>query len=913
MRHTRPDPAQHLAAPPHPPVCGSAPYPLPRGLVHRCRGARPTRFTSRSASARRHVRVQLNMSPKEMFTACDEDGSGKIGLAEFEKLHSIIAENCSKMEARKEAFKQDAAHEHRFSSLYKKLLIALAVILVVMLGGNAGLTAAVVYATKDTKVSGGVLRDESTGLPLKVASTDTSVAPDGHMVNAATGKELTVGENKQKLDQPLSSCLPDSVWNEIKYVEFTNAEGGYLHLLVQATVRKVVTSSLHGSTIIIYTAIGQIELDGLVVTFKETMAGAFSQAGFEVTSTRRRLQGAFDLMGLFNSVPAFENLCEDVETPTFPTTFHAQADQLHACLIHDGTLDVCRKYGVPHSHMQDSSGKLATEMTTAQLAEATMYARVSSEMWSDAASGMERESFSSLANFPGWTFDRVTSASTAGSLDVAQTWDATGETFFCRTEESHHVLKFDASKYAASYKGTKTVDGTEAMHFLIKSKESEGMTIDYYVTQSADANLVIPLRLDAHIVTNDPKWPRREIIFKFKVFEVLSSVASSIFWGGSSFSPSTTCASTNAYTANDRGADDGSKPIPSNAMIGGTAPFFSFFGAPDSTVFFAKLNASPSTTAAQYAALLPSLSSITDESVKTAAQLSGRLTPAQMTERQKKQSAEQSASSRRSLFPKLPSAQDFQRIRKRKLAEWGSEIDHLQPAYDAAFDEKGNRRALGHDLLVNGDSNTATPGNCNMNAKTDGNCPDSCSTSLSDWLEPVDLPCDVTLSLPHICNPQIECDIDSWGYPNSATGPLVLGISGSIALDCTPEWDRCAVEGCVTFNIGLGIPDVWDFTFATVTFCMGTNPVSGAGCGFQKYYKFEVGIDIWVAYATATVMLYDNYGVSPFTPSNRNKCLSDGGGWGKSDDGEFKIIRVHVTAGLCPFWCFDVYNSYIIG
>merc|ERR1719201_2297959 len=74
-------------------------------------------------------------------------------------------------------------------------------------------------------------------------------------------------------------------------------------------------------------------------------------------------------MGLFNSVPAFENLCEDVETPKMATTFHAQADQLHPCLIRDGTLDLCHKYGVPSTHMQDSSGTLATAMTAAQRKE----------------------------------------------------------------------------------------------------------------------------------------------------------------------------------------------------------------------------------------------------------------------------------------------------------------------------------------------------------------------------------------------------------------------------------------------------------------------------------------------------------------------------------------------------------------
>ena len=53
---------------------------------------------------------------------------------------------------------------------------------------------------------------------------------------------------------------------------------------------------------VVYTHVGEITLDGEAVFFHETLAGAFSRAGFVVDSSRRRLLGVIDTIGMFNLI-----------------------------------------------------------------------------------------------------------------------------------------------------------------------------------------------------------------------------------------------------------------------------------------------------------------------------------------------------------------------------------------------------------------------------------------------------------------------------------------------------------------------------------------------------------------------------------------------------------------------------------
>ena len=61
-----------------------------------------------------------------------------------------------------------------------------------------------------------------------------------------------------------------------------------LRLSVLATAREVTSEALFGSVVKLYTHIGIITLEGDVPTFEETMGGAFTAAGFEVTKSGER-------------------------------------------------------------------------------------------------------------------------------------------------------------------------------------------------------------------------------------------------------------------------------------------------------------------------------------------------------------------------------------------------------------------------------------------------------------------------------------------------------------------------------------------------------------------------------------------------------------------------------------------------
>ena len=104
-------------------------------------------------------------------------------------------------------------------------------------------------------------------------------------------------------------------------------------------------NALHGSYVKIHTSVGTITLDGSILTFTDGMEGVFENAGFEVVSRQRRLQGVFELIGLFNSVPTFDgwNTTYDLP-PKIPTTFEAEGHILYACQYGDS--DLCDDVGL---------------------------------------------------------------------------------------------------------------------------------------------------------------------------------------------------------------------------------------------------------------------------------------------------------------------------------------------------------------------------------------------------------------------------------------------------------------------------------------------------------------------------------------------------------------------------------------
>jgi hypothetical protein len=104
--------------------------------------------------------------------------------------------------------------------------------------------------------------------------------------------------------------------------------------------------SRFGSLVVIYTHVGELTLDGEAIYFHESLAGAFSRAGFVVDSSGRRLLGVLDVIGMFNTISkaAQEALARDptADVPSkLPAQFAAKVVFTEAC---DDKLG--RSYGV---------------------------------------------------------------------------------------------------------------------------------------------------------------------------------------------------------------------------------------------------------------------------------------------------------------------------------------------------------------------------------------------------------------------------------------------------------------------------------------------------------------------------------------------------------------------------------------
>ena len=137
-------------------------------------------------------------------------------------------------------------------------------------------------------------------------------------------------------------------------------------------------------------------------------------------------------------------------------------------------------------------------------------------VWSDAESGLVRESYSQLPVFYGWTIERVRSRND-GTLYTGQVWDQTNEVFYCEAfgnqpEISLGALGTDPSKFRGSFlgaDGTRTIEaGEEVLHFKVKSKEHEAVYVDYFVTDggASDGKRVLyPYEFVMHIVPREEK------------------------------------------------------------------------------------------------------------------------------------------------------------------------------------------------------------------------------------------------------------------------------------------------------------------------------------------------------------------------------------------------------------------------
>ena len=101
-----------------------------------------------------------------------------------------VAEDIAKKTAAEREAQKEATRERKISQVFRRFAMVLVLALLASVGINAGLTAAVVYAVKDTEVDGVLLVSSDTGDVLKVGSAEFGtrpfVAPDEESEEAAT-------------------------------------------------------------------------------------------------------------------------------------------------------------------------------------------------------------------------------------------------------------------------------------------------------------------------------------------------------------------------------------------------------------------------------------------------------------------------------------------------------------------------------------------------------------------------------------------------------------------------------------------------------------------------------------------------------------------------------------------------------
>ena len=186
-----------------------------------------------------------------------------------------------------------------------------------------------------------------------------------------------------------------------------------------------------------------------------------------------------------------------------------------------------------------------------------------------------------------------------------QTWQASDESYFCRTTLQPEYMStwlspLSAASARASYKGVvdgstySALDGELLHHFQIKPLEAEQISLDFYAHLVGTDVLpaFVQLRIGPDVGDQDARF----IAYKFDAFQPLSSLPPDFDQSSSSYPFNVThCAGTLAYTDQDRA---GAK-IHSDNMIRSTDPFAA---PPSRTALTYVLTAHPTWTASEIVA-----------------------------------------------------------------------------------------------------------------------------------------------------------------------------------------------------------------------------------------------------------------------------------------------------------------------
>ena len=269
------------------------------------------------------ARRSLRLTPELATALAEYSGGGSVGLdqmmavaEQFRALQNQAADGSIRLDAfppqvqkMLRAFDQNddgcvAPNElARAAELYKEqrrrskqlrwLVWILVLLLGLMLASMTGITFAVVELTKEMQTS-----------------------KDG--VTTVKGEaDVLVKTGTVAMPRALSSRLPDGAFQSLSTFVVESPTGAHLELAVLGWFRVKPTDSIHDEYVSIITLSGNIKLKGESMQFEPLVGRAFEDAGFEVRASGRKLNGVYEIIGLFNSIEEWEGLEAGEGPPIF--------------------------------------------------------------------------------------------------------------------------------------------------------------------------------------------------------------------------------------------------------------------------------------------------------------------------------------------------------------------------------------------------------------------------------------------------------------------------------------------------------------------------------------------------------------------------------------------------------------------
>jgi hypothetical protein len=315
----------------------------------------PRRFTLQKSSSNVSHGGILSFLTASEIKELDVDGDGKISEDE---IHDFI---------------RNASMEKFQNQAYKKLLIAISILLVIMTATAVGLTFVAIELAKESHIEDSVMVDLD-GEPVQCASNVMNVE-NGALIDRESQGLVSVSAQTEWTRHSLTSRVPDRYLEELQTFSFTSPEGGTRSMDVLEFRREPRPDALCGSVVVLTTPSGEFILDDEHLYHSGGSIEVTGSFDVDDDSPRRHRRGrrlrAEKLEGLFNFIEDSDFECvtewqgqEDdlVSTdPVKPYSFVSFTDQPCVRMEAHASTDICTSSSGPTAYQKKPGYDPTTE------------------------------------------------------------------------------------------------------------------------------------------------------------------------------------------------------------------------------------------------------------------------------------------------------------------------------------------------------------------------------------------------------------------------------------------------------------------------------------------------------------------------------------------------------------------------